>query len=561
MHPHSTSLTTSTTPQPWPMHNHGAPILETNLSHEQKLYWDAYNTTTYFNLETPHAFSLRLHLFTLILSGIFLYPLVMVLKNVNSKKFLPALYFQSIISIISCLAFARFINNVPQLYPNMAYSKMVLGLAIFTLLNLSFQSLHFLKKYYSLTPNSAACLSPNTANIWHPLKSVDDVLTPHTLHDTTTTSTTTPSSPSTLYDIENDDHFDHDTVSDFNLSPTPLPYSSSRLSKYLSTFSPLLTVLHNASHWALFFYFTILYPTMLADLSLFGIGNRVFNLLAHWIKGGIFFLLGVLSLARYCGCFEKIGGAWNQTSITYSHDPELANSFFIKLHRFLPNNGLILSFEFMESLLIFIYGSTNVFLEHLASPGGEWTAKDLQHASIAFMYLGAGICGLLVEFKLNNWKKSLYSAKTSTSSSTTTTSNPNLITPGFSPNPFPIFTIFWTGLLMSKHAQASSLSTEIHVQWGSLLTYGTFFRLLTFILMSYPAFRSDKPTKPLTELITSFCLLAGGLIFMESTDQVVEALAYRGLTPMFTMNVSVGVVALIMAWIMCVFAIKDRLKA
>ncbi|TID16291.1 hypothetical protein CANINC_004193 [Pichia inconspicua] len=523
------------TPQPWPMHHHGAPILQTDLTPNQKLYWDAYNTTTYFTLQTPHAFSLRLHLITLILSGIFLYPIVMVLNNVKSKRFLPALYIQSIISLISCITYANFINNVPVLYPNMAYSKMVLGLAIFTLLNMAFQSIHFLKNYY---------LSPNSA--YNPLKSIDDEME---------LELETPSSPSTLY--END----HDSISDFNLFQQSTSTSFSfKWSNRLSTLSPLITFFHNASLWGLFFYFTILFPTMLADLSLFGMHNRIFNLLAHWIKGGIFFLIGVLSLARYCGCFEQIGGAWNQTSISYNQDP-ISNSLFIKFHRFIPNNGLILSFEFMESLLIFIYGSTNVFLEHLASPGGAWTAKDLQHVSIAFMYLGAGICGLLVEFKLSSWKKSLYSAKTDSSSSSSSSSSPDLVTPGFSPNPFPIFTIFWTGLLMSKHAQASQLSTEIHVQWGSLLTYGTFFRLLTFILMSYPPFRSNKPTKPLTELITSFCLLSGGLIFMESTDQVIEALAYRGLTPMFTMNVSVGIVALIMAWIMCVFAIKDRLKA
>ena len=47
---------------------------------------------------------------------------------------------------------------------------------------------------------------------------------------------------------------------------------------------------------------------------------------------------------------------------------------------------------------------------------------------------------------------------------------------------------------------------------------------------------------------------------MESTDQVIEAMEYRGLTPMFTLNMSVGCTALLMAWIMVLFSFKEMLK-
>ena len=50
-----------------------------------------------------------------------------------------------------------------------------------------------------------------------------------------------------------------------------------------------------------------------------------------------------------------------------------------------------LSAEFVESLLIFIYGSTNVFLEHLGSTDGQWTAGDLEHVSISIMFFGGGL--------------------------------------------------------------------------------------------------------------------------------------------------------------------------
>ena len=49
------------------------------------------------------------------------------------------------------------------------------------------------------------------------------------------------------------------------------------------------------------------------------------------------------------------------------------------------------SAEFVESFLIFLYGSTNVFLEHLAGWGKAWSAQDLEHVSIAGLFFGGGL--------------------------------------------------------------------------------------------------------------------------------------------------------------------------
>ncbi len=49
------------------------------------------------------------------------------------------------------------------------------------------------------------------------------------------------------------------------------------------------------------------------------------------------------------------------------------------------------SAEFVESFLIFFYGSTNVFLEHLGSSGQGWSAQDLEHVSITIMFCGGGL--------------------------------------------------------------------------------------------------------------------------------------------------------------------------
>jgi hypothetical protein len=36
-------------------------------------------------------------------------------------------------------------------------------------------------------------------------------------------------------------------------------------------------------------------------------GNRVFNGLAHFIKGSIFFLYGIITLGRWLGAFSELG--------------------------------------------------------------------------------------------------------------------------------------------------------------------------------------------------------------------------------------------------------------
>ena len=96
-------------------------------------------------------------------------------------------------------------------------------------------------------------------------------------------------------------------------------------------------------------------------------GYYIFSGLAHFIKGGIFFWYGLFTLGRYFGAFADLGWAWNVSS----------------------RNGV--TAEFVESFLIFFYGSTNVFLEHLGSWGKEWSAGDLEHVSISVMFFGGGL--------------------------------------------------------------------------------------------------------------------------------------------------------------------------
>lgn len=87
----------------------------------------------------------------------------------------------------------------------------------------------------------------------------------------------------------------------------------------------------------------------------------VLGCIAHLIKGGIFYFYGIITFARYLGCFAEKGWAWNRV--------DGASKF---------------SFEMIESFLIFTYGITNTWMEHFGQ-NPEWTHKDFEHASLAFM--------------------------------------------------------------------------------------------------------------------------------------------------------------------------------
>jgi Protein of unknown function (Ytp1) len=185
--------------------------------------------------------------------------------------------------------------------------------------------------------------------------------------------------------------------------------------------------------------------------------------------------------------------------------------------------------EFVESFFICLYGSTQSFMEHLGnSNGGIWSHKDLQHVSIAIMFFWAGLCGLLIE---TPWLKncfnrtieaalshrSAYQILRQSSENAEATDNAAMAPPAqqnFSYNPFPGLIIFMTGIMMSMHTQESMLSTMVHKQWGYLLAGFSFFRLCTYIMVYIRPPTSYLPTRPITELLTSFCLICGGLIFM-----------------------------------------------
>ncbi|RSL43578.1 hypothetical protein CEP53_011637 [Fusarium sp. AF-6] len=281
----------------------------------------------------------------------------------------------------------------------------------------------------------------------------------------------------------------------------------------------------------------IAFTTGIATFGRFFEGDAIFNGLAHWIKGGVFFWLGLFNLGRWAGSFADLGWAWNirPRSRKHSHQP---------------------SAEFIESFLIFFYGSTNIFLEHLGNSDGKWGPRDLEHLAITVLFLGGGLCGMLVESTrirhlLNT---TLHSHEAFSDEMRKPIRTP--LTYGFSLNPIPALVIALLGTMMSSHHQTTMTSTMVHKQWGQLLLGASVARCLTYVMVYIRPPTSILPSRPPTELLTSFGLIAGGIVFMASSSDTVRGMIYYDLDAMFLYTVTMGFVGILMAWEVVVLAIK-----
>lgn len=122
-------------------------------------------------------------------------------------------------------------------------------------------------------------------------------------------------------------------------------------------------------------------------VSLFGIcvytgmGRQYYlpSLLAHFIKGSIFFWFGLLTFGRFLGAWAEYGWAWNARPSS-------------------KRNSKVPSGEFVECFVIFLYGISNVWLERIgAAHSDPYTIKQVQHISIAGMFWFAGMAGMALE--------------------------------------------------------------------------------------------------------------------------------------------------------------------
>ncbi|KAG1449437.1 hypothetical protein G6F56_008642 [Rhizopus delemar] len=243
----------------------------------------------------------------------------------------------------------------------------------------------------------------------------------------------------------------------------------------------------------------------------------VLGCVAHLIKGGIFFFYGLITFARYLGAFSEQGWAWNETA-----------------------NGSSFSFEMIECTLIFVYGITNTWMEHFGQ-SSSWDHKDLEHASLAFMWLWCGLIGILVESRA---VRRLLEGSRDASSSL---------------NPFPALTVFMTGVSMGNHHQETAYSSQIHWLWGILLSSAAACRLLTYVTL-YCRRHSSQVSRPPTELVGAFLLIAGSLLFMASNSGTMDWLRLNQIDAMFLMNVVVALTSISLTYVAGLMIVKSWSK-
>ncbi|KAL1587252.1 hypothetical protein WHR41_04353 [Cladosporium halotolerans] len=288
--------------------------------------------------------------------------------------------------------------------------------------------------------------------------------------------------------------------------------------------------------------------------------REVFSGLAHYIKGGIFFWYGLLTLGRWMGAFAEFGWAWN----IRPSQPLVARW-----------KTMVPSAEFTESFVIWLYGASNVFLEHMNNWGGEWSPQDFEHVSITILFFGGGLLGMIIESRL---VRDLTSATVELQKS----EDPNTLDDagfkdisGYSPaqegghkrwerpatyslslNPMPALTIMFLGMMMSGHHQNSMVSTMMHAQWGMLFTGFAMTRAVTYLMLYIKPPTSHFPSRPPSDLVAAFCLTAGGILFMNSAHDSVTAIEVNGLDAMTIFTITIGLTGIIMAWELICFTIK-----
>ncbi|KAI0637953.1 hypothetical protein C8Q77DRAFT_1214897 [Trametes polyzona] len=271
-------------------------------------------------------------------------------------------------------------------------------------------------------------------------------------------------------------------------------------------------------------------------------GGLINSCLAHLIKGGIFWCYGLVTFARFLGSFSELGWAWNRAP---------------------RHHGKYPTAEFVESLVIFLYGITNTWMERFgASPGDPYTTKQMQHISIAVMFWFAGLVGMGIESKrIRRW---LAAGATSAVPPSTRSHEAVAEPPSYlgSFNPFPALCIGITGAAMSAHFQTYLFQVQVHVIWGYLLAGFAVLRCLTYFFLWLAPPRSILPSRPPTEALAAFLLACGGLEFMFSSEEVTVAAMRQGHDDMMMfLNVGVAITCLAFCWTLLIVGFKGWLKS
>ncbi|KAK5957619.1 hypothetical protein OHC33_000806 [Knufia fluminis] len=538
---------------------HMNPANSTSTSDQPKNY-NLFDEPSYAGLEA-HSGLMLAHIGFEVLAWFFVLPIGVMFSIARSKLALPVQLSFLVLNGLGVVSGTIYNINTPDLYENNAHHK-VGWIATWVFTAQVVMSLLFLysgrnKQESTNSSERAAFLPPSLQSMNRPYhKHSWSADSGQGTEPPSPTSSSRNLSPDRAYQFGKPEQEEPEDMEDVPIEPMrrrPSWFKNTRFDKYLSTRVPrvasqkIIKVAEVAyemiDRTILVLGFVALTSGIVTYSGIFRALN-VFNGMAHFVKGGIFFWYGLLTLGRWLGSFADFGWAWNlkptRSEVGWKARAPTA--------------------EFVESFVIFLYGCTNVFMEHLAAWGGAWTAQDFEHVSISIMFFGGGLAGMLVESKkLRTWlntsvdlmptrnevhPEEAHEAREHPKSYTT------------SLNIMPALIILLLGIMMSSHHQDSVVSTMVHKQWGTLLSGFSLCRGLTYLLNYLAPPKTVYPSRPPTELAASFCLISGGLVFMLSTKDIVHYMEVYNLMAIFTFTVVMGFTAFLMAFTMFVIGLK-----
>ncbi|GAB7337352.1 hypothetical protein MBLNU457_g2702t3 [Dothideomycetes sp. NU457] len=555
-------------------HGHDEPAMpmtmNTSAEHiapKDKPYPDDWSIGSYYEHPGYSGWMLA-HIVLMIVAWMIVLPVAVMISAARSRLAIPVQFAFLAVNGLGIFTSIVYDSNTPDFYPNNSHHKIgwaitwiavvwiLLGFVTFfsndkrspasnhaiTSQNLAqYQQLnnYGLREDYRFSRDSGQGTESSSATLCSPSRanSADSIQKPES-----------PFEPS-------DEHHDQDEHDDN--AETHGFISNSRVDRFLSSRIPRLSAGRTLTAIKIIYVVLERFQPILGFLAIctgfitwWGIfhPSGLFNGLAHWIKGGLFAWYGLLTLGRWMGAFCDFGWGWNVRP-----DYPLVSRFASKMP----------SCEFVESFLFFFYGASNVFLEHLGSWGGAWEAADFEHVAITIMFFGGGLLGMLIESKTaRHFLNSNILIKQEESiryigpieAQKEAWTQPKQYTTSL--NPMPGLVVILLGLMMSSHSQNSMVSSMVHKQWGMLLMCAGLARGVTYILMYLNPPTSHFPSRPPSEVVAAFCLVAGGLVFMASTRDVVIMLEHSAVDAMFTFTVGMGLTALILAWATILYGIK-----
>ncbi|ORY60726.1 uncharacterized protein BCR38DRAFT_348666 [Pseudomassariella vexata] len=518
---------------------------------------------TYFSY-AAHAGVMYAHIILMVISWVLVLPIGLMFSIARSRYTLPTQFLFLATNAVGVLLGINYNANTPDLYPNNAHHKigwiatwMVSTQVLISLIGRvagvmgrDAPQLHGKEESQAFIPVSTENMAEHDTMYTQTYRHSNDSgqgTEPNTdsLRSSHSHSTSGQDSPMELRDRRMD--YDVDEDLEFKAVELNPPKADSLLAKVAGKISmrawKLLLFGYNFMDRTMLVLGYIALVTGIVTYGRFFEGHGIFSGLAHWIKGSIFFWYGILTLGRWSGSFGELGWAWNVRPKPSSQ-------------KWRPTA------EFVEGALIFTYGSTNIFLEHLGNSSKEYSPQDLEHISITVLFIGGGLLAMLIES--TNIRDLLNTTVTEAILSQADHAYSDeeraaLQAPRqyeFSINPIPAVVILLLGIMMSSHTQQSMISSMVHKQWGNLLTGASFARGLTYVLLYVKPPRSVMPSRPPTELLTAFGLIAGGMIFMASSSDTINGMIHYNLDAMFFYTVTMGFVGLLMAWIVLVLALK-----